>query len=42
MLMSFNRFYSSILIRGMKYVSKHQDLKIFVLKLKKYEEFSAT
>ena len=30
------------MLMGMKCVSKHQDLQIFVLKLNKYEEFSAT
>ena len=40
----FNLFYLSTnsLLLGVKYVSKHQDLQIFALKLNKYEPFSAT
>ena len=40
----FNLFYLStkLLVSGMKCVSKHQNLQIFVLKLNKYEYFSAT
>ena len=40
----FYLFYRSTksLLLGMKCLSKHQHLQIFVLKLKKYEEFSAT
>ena len=40
--LDYSRFYSALLVdqitkSGMKYVSKQQDLKIFVSKLNKYE-----